>query len=199
MSRENSQTYFVVDRQTTGNMVDPSSGFQWYEILGSVLIVEWAIIHLLAMVMVGIPAAKNDLTQLYLGLYAPFYEDEDNKKEIEAMRGRWPKMTGRVLLQHALNLWAGSGYGPASPLHSSPQRCGVGSPGCFVSCRIIMLDWGYFIGLDTPALGPIPGQAQTFVVSGAMFCFAFSINNRFEDMGDYAPGDFEKNVMYILP
>ena len=63
-----------------------------------------------------------------------------------------------------------------------------------------LFDCAYWISLDVPELcGPV-GQAQTYIVSAGLFCFAFSVNYRFDDeMYGAKPADFEKYVMYIVP
>merc|ERR1711865_921061 len=154
----------------------PDSGFQWFEIVGSILYVEWGLVHIAAMILLILPSSRNNLTETYKGVYDKYCGDPENAKDYEALAGKWPKHAGRVYMQHALNL---------------------GFAGIF-ALTPYLFDVAYWISLDVPELVGIVGQLQTYIVSAGLFCFAFSVNYRFDGTLS-APGDFEKWAMYIVP
>merc|ERR1712086_378109 len=82
----------------------PDSGFQWFEIVGSILYVEWGLVHIAAMILLILPSSRNNLTETYKGVYDKYCGDPENAKDYEALAGKWPKHAGRVYMQHALNL-----------------------------------------------------------------------------------------------
>jgi len=173
------------------------ANYQWYEILGSILYVEWGIIHIMAMVMILVSSSKNNLSETYKGLYDQYIADSNNAKEYENMAGKWPKHAGRVHMQHAINLGVA---GVLACLAPALIASAAWSRFLWIFALVPWLfDVAYWICLDVPELVGIPGQLQTYIVSGGLFCFAFSVNIRFNGQGQYAPGDFEKWAMYIVP
>ena len=177
-------------------MVSPDSDFQWFEIVGSILYVEWGLVHIAAMVMIILPSSRNNLTETYKGLYDKYCGDPENAKDYEALAGKWPKYAGRVLMQHALNLGVAGVWACLAPALIASA---VWSRFLWIYALIpYLLDMAYWITLDVPELVGIPGQLQTYIVSAGLFCFAFSVNYRFDDTSS-EPGDFDKWAMYIVP
>jgi len=188
------QTFLVPLKSTEDRL---RANYQWYEILGSILYVEWGIIHIMAMVMILVSSSKNNLSETYKGLYDQYIADSNNAKEYENMAGKWPKHAGRVHMQHAINLGVA---GVLACLAPALIASAAWSRFLWIFALVPWLfDVAYWICLDVPELVGIPGQLQTYIVSGGLFCFAFSVNIRFNGQGQYAPGDFEKWAMYIVP
>merc|ERR1711934_15181 len=179
------------------NMVDPTSGYTWYEILGSVLYVEWGIVHIAAMVMLCLPAMRNNMTAMYTALYDKYMGEGANAVPYNELAGKWPKYTGRVLMQHSFNLGIAGFYACSAPAFIASQTWNRFT--WVFALLPYFADCAYWITLDVPELVGIVGQLQTYIVSTGLFCFAFSVNERWKDMGTATPGDFEKYIMYILP
>jgi len=167
----------------------------WYEYLGAFCALEWGAIHILAAFMICPLAFANNLTKTLTTLYDAV--DEDTATAMEVAYENPPRFTCRVLAQHALNLgWIG-GFAILAPFFAADETFCRYTWWCFLPC--FLADCCYWVCLDVPELSGPVGQIQTYIVSIALWCFALSVYERFEGMGEAAPDDLECFIMFLLP
>jgi len=184
------------DPSIYGDGLCPGSNWQWYEIVGVVFMVEWGIIHVAAMVVICMPASRNDGPG-WAGVY------DNLSKQYPSLVPQYEKMTlpplaSRIVLQHGINLgWCGLWALLAPALMSSE----LWNRFTFMWCLVpYMADLAYWISLDVPELVGTVGQAQTYIVSAGLFCIGYGVNERWKNSpAPFAPTPFETGVMYGIP
>lgn len=174
---------------------DPSDPYVWYEYLGALCALEWGAIHIFAAFLLCPSAFANNLSKYLTSLYDAL--DEDTAKAMEYQYENPPRFTCRVLAQHALNLgWIG-GFAVLAPFFVADETFCRYTWWCMLPC--FFADCCYWVCVDVPELcGPI-SQIQTYICSIALWCFALSVYERFEGMGEAAPDDFECFIMFLFP
>ena len=89
----------------------------WVEIVACVCLVEWGIIHIAAFFMMGIPAWSDNMSST--GVYAAadlLMAVPEYKAEYD--RAVHPRLSGKVLWQHAFNLgWTGVWSAVVCPIY----------------------------------------------------------------------------------
>mmetsp|Transcript_14182 Transcript_14182/g.23600 ORF Transcript_14182/g.23600 Transcript_14182/m.23600 type:complete len:224 (+) Transcript_14182:66-737(+) len=179
-----------------GDGLCPDSGWQWYEWIGIVCMVEWGLVHVLAMFLLVVPSFANDIPTTFSRLYDAMPTKYPLLPAMfEAVKA--PPMMMRVMIQHSLNLgWIGSIALLVPVLMASPfwHRFTF-----MFALPTILADVCYWVSLDVPELVGPAGQAQTYIVSIGMFTIGYGIMERWEDIPDFAPEAFERYLMFGLP
>jgi hypothetical protein len=136
------------------------------EIVAFVCMIEWAIIHVAAMFMIGIPAWSDKSPY---GAYDALMGVDAYKKEYDAAIR--PRLSGKILWQHAFNLgWIGLWAGVAVPLCIYHQN----RMAWVMSLVPFLADVGYFVAFDLFKLGGGMAQAQTYIISVGSISWACS-------------------------
>jgi len=177
-----------------GLAICPAASWTWYEIVAVVCMVEWGLIHLVAMVMTVRPASRDEPNEVVKTVQDALPSELAARYTKENLT-RLP-LSGRILLQHGLNLgWCGfiSCFTPLVMDSVVFNRFAF-----WFALPCLLADWSYWVALDlTDTIGPV-GQAQTFVVSTGMLCIAYGIRERYALAGMYAVGDGEMAMQVIL-
>lgn len=143
----------------------------WYEIVSCICYAEWGLIHFIAMGIICSNAFKKDMSGVYLGVYGN--ASSGVKQAYEAGRGKWPVLSERIMIQHGWNLgvagfWSFFAAYMAVNVASYPYAF-------FIGLIPVLCDIGYFVAVDLPCLGDVPGQAQTYIVSIAAAALTYSV------------------------
>ena len=110
------------------------------EIVAFVCMIEWAIIHVAAMFMIGIPAWSDKSPY---GAYDALMGVDAYKKEYDAAIR--PRLSGKILWQHGFNLgWCGLWAGIAVPLCIYHQN----RMAWVMTLVPFLTDIGYFVAFD---------------------------------------------------
>lgn len=181
-----------------------ADGLGFYKSLGKFCFIEWGIIHIFACVMIMTSGFSGDLSTVLMGGPAPWkgwksqmmtmdvmpgkpyhqlqavYDklEEDcpaAKAEYEAMRGKWPVYSWKVVSDFGFIL---GGSGIVSVLS------GIYS---FSSGKADFRDWaimafplfadiGYWMHFDWFDLGGVMGEMQTYILSIGLLCLAVCIS-----------------------
>ena len=139
--------------------------------------------------MMGLPAWVDNMSSS--GVYAaadalmavPEYKDEYDKAV-------HPRMSGKVLWQHAFNLgWSGVWSGVVCPLYIANHNREAWA----MTMVPYLVDWGYFIAFDWFRTGGPVAQAQTYIVSIGSILTAVSVNKH------HNVSQAEFLVMIVIP
>lgn len=161
----------------------------WIEIVAIICLVEWGIIHVLAFLMMGIPAWSDKMSS------AGVYKAADLLMAVPEYKAEYdravhPRMSGKVLWQHAFNLgWAGIWSGVVCPIYIANHNREAWA----MTMIPYLVDWGYFIAFDWFKLGGTVAQAQTYIVSIGSILAAISVTQHHE-----VP-QYEAIVMIVIP
>lgn len=146
---------------------------EWYEIVSCVCYVEWGLIHLVAMAMVAGNACKKDMSGVYLAVYGGA---SDKVKKAYVDTSKWPVFSERLMIQHGLNLGI-AGCWSLFAAYIAMNVAGFQNAWLF-GLIPVLADTAYFVAVDLPALGDIPSQAQTYIVSIGATTLTYSIRVR---------------------
>jgi hypothetical protein len=167
--------------------------------------VEWGLIHVLAGIICGKAGLTNKPMEAYEAIYGRVLGPDAADARTPKMKqlyndfhaGSSPLYAGRILFQHAFNLfWTGVFALTAPAFIASP----VWNRFTFMWCLVpYLLDWGYFLAIDVPFLGGVFPELQTYIVSIGLFCIGYGVNERWKHGGRSAPGTGEEYAMWVAP
>mmetsp|Transcript_23707 Transcript_23707/g.72950 ORF Transcript_23707/g.72950 Transcript_23707/m.72950 type:complete len:190 (-) Transcript_23707:289-858(-) len=134
---------------------------------------EWALIHIFAGSISYYFLTKNDIAGYLSGICqtAPAAIHDEAKKT-----STWNPMNIRVLLQHAFNLFTVGVFSVALAILAVTN---VNRMSWYLGLWPFVFDIGYFIAVDTVHFGPVPGEAQTYIISVGQICTAIAVKMKY--------------------
>ena len=157
------------------------------ETVAFICMIEWGLIHVAAMFMIGIPAWSDKSPY---AAYDQLMGVDAYKKEYDA--ATHPRLSGKILWQHGFNLgWCGLWCGIAVPLCIYNQN----RMAWVMSLVPFLADVGYFVAFDLFKLGGGMAQAQTYIVSIGSIMTALSVHDHWGPL----QSDSEFYITIIVP
>jgi hypothetical protein len=174
---------------------DPSDPYIWYEYVAAICAIEWGLYHIFLAFTIAPVAFANNLSNTLTSFYDAL--DEVDSAAITHQFAKTPRFTCRVLCQHALNLgWIG-GFAILAPFMVADETFCRYAWWCFLPC--FLNDVCCWVCLDVPDLMGAFNKIQPYIVSIGLWCFALSVYERFEAMGEASPDDLECFIMFLMP
>uniref|UniRef100_A0A7S4C053 EXPERA domain-containing protein n=1 Tax=Chrysotila carterae TaxID=13221 RepID=A0A7S4C053_CHRCT len=133
---------------------------------------EWGLAHLLACGLVCVPAARDDP-----GAVLSTYLKGASDKEREHLRDHpFPRHTNRILLQHGYNIGVAGAW--------SLMLCYFVLAPVRNTWLLGLLPWtfdiGYFLSVGVPELGDTASEAQSYIITTALFLTAFVVRDAYD-------------------